>query len=207
MSNFNRNSLILILLFLCTAFILQNMRQPRGIEKPDFDPQKIPLVIAGWKGENLKIPSYVYEILETKNLLMRQYTNENGDKIVLTIVCSEGNRGSFHPPEICYAGSGVDLVEKRVETLALPKKEDLKVNKLIMKSSEGLTTAWYWFLAGDNFVSNYYQQQLRFLVDAMRGKILQGALIRVSAHGKNEEIEGRCKSFIIQLIPYIQKTE
>lgn len=207
MSDFNRNSLILILLFLCAAFILQNMRQTRGSEKLDFDPQKIPLLIAGWKGENLKIPSYVYEILETKNVLMRQYTHENGDKIVLTIVCSEGNRGSFHPPEICYAGSGVDLVEKKVETVALPKKSSLKMNKLLMKSSEGLTTAWYWFLAGDTFVSNYYQQQLSFLVDAIRGSISQGALIRVSTYGNSEETEIRCKSFIIQLIPYIQKTE
>ena len=208
MSNFNRNSLILILLFLCTAFILQNMRQTRKLEKLDFDLQKIPLVIAGWKGEDLKLPSYVYEILETKNVLMREYKGENGDSLVLAVVVSERNRGSFHPPEICYAGSsGVEFLEKRIENIPLNNNETLKVNKLLMKSSDVFTTAWYWFLAGDNFVANYYQQQLRLFLDALSGNSVQGAMIRVSVQGNNELLQNRSKAFIKLLIPYMKTME
>ena len=208
MQYFYRNSLIVILLFLVSSFILYNMRLTKGNVNLEAYLENIPLNIREWKGKNLKIPSYVYEILETRNILMREYIDENGGELILTIVCSEGNRGSFHPPEICYAGGeGVEFLEKKKDTVPLEGNNNLEVNKLLMKSTDGLTTAWYWFLAGDEYVSSYYQQQLRLFLDALRGKSGQGALIRVSVHGNSESIEDKTKSFITLLVPYMHKTE
>ena len=89
---------------------------------------------------------------------------------------------------------------KIAEEVALENGRMLVTNKLIMQDSYGVVKAWYWYLAGGEFISNYYLQQAQLMWDALRGKELEGALIRVSARGEDLRVEEKAKSFIRESI-------
>src|SRR3990167_4372450 len=59
-----------------------------------------PKEIGEWKGTDLPIEENVYQILETRNLFIRDYKNAKGDSVYLYIVYSEGNPKINHPPAI-----------------------------------------------------------------------------------------------------------
>lgn len=145
--------------------------------------QKFPQAIGEWKGKDLALPERALELLETRDVLMREYTNSQGEKVYLFIVYSPRNRSSFHPPEICYLGGGTELLNKSVEEIkvrGLRENSPMQVNKLLMKDRLGEQLAWYWFYGGERIISNYYRKELLFIWDKIRKKQGGGALVRVS---------------------------
>ncbi|MBP7088269.1 MAG: EpsI family protein [Candidatus Omnitrophica bacterium] len=170
----------------------------------DIDLSKIPTKLGVWQAEDIELPDYVYEILETKNVLSRRY-QDGQDSLELTIVYSGNNRQSFHPPEICYVGGGVEITAKGKEDIPLKENSSLKTNKLTMIYPEGTIKAWYWFLVGDRFVDSFLKQQLYFVLDILANRKLQGALIRVSMRGESQDLEDKVKSFISSITPYLKE--
>jgi EpsI family protein len=207
----NKICLITIVLLSLTLLGLIYFWQARRISAPEIQLGNIPipLQLGEWKGEDITISQRTYEILETKDALMRQYTNSQGESVVLAIVYSAVNRGSFHPPEICYLGGGRELLNKGVERIEMvpPRKNPytMQVNKLIMQDKAGKEIAWYWFTAGSRVTSNYYLQQCYFIWDEIRHKRTGGALIRVSIRvADNSQIaDVQGKDFIKQIAPIL----
>lgn len=219
----NKNYIITIVLLSLTLLGLIYFWQLRSISPAKIKLENIPLKLGKWKGENLPITERTYEILETRDALMREYTNPQGERVVLAIVYSAVNRGAFHPPEICYLGGGRELLNKGVErieigqkamvwpplakAIAQPRKNPyvMQVNKLVMKDKAGKEIAWYWFTAGNRVTSNYYRQQLFFLWDEIRRNRQGGALVRVSIRAADDsriaEVQG--KDFIRQIAPIL----
>jgi len=160
--------------------------------------------IEEWQAKDIKLDKRTYEILGTKDVLLREYKDKNQDRVILAIVYSGARRESFHPPEICYLGGGNRLLQKRKEEIKLGK-ESFKVNKLVLEGKYGMIKVWYWFLAGDRFTDSYYLQQWQLAWNALRGERINGALIRVSIQADSLEEEEKAKSFIKEVIPYIKK--
>ena len=202
----NRKYIVVIIaLVVVFAFVLKIELGGRKILS-EIDLDKIPLELSGWEGRDIELPQSVYEILETKDVLSRRYEDKEGGVLDLSIVYSGHDRQSFHPPEVCYLGGGIELIAKSKENIPLEGGAGLKTNKLIMKSSGGTIKAWYWFLVGDRFVDNFYQQQLYFILDALGGRKLQGALIKVSIRGDSEILESKLKFFIAKITPHLART-
>lgn len=160
-----------------------------------------PLEIGQWQGVDIPLSKRTYAILGTNEVIMRKYANPKGELIGLTIVLTGSDRSTFHPPEICYIGAGVELLRKTVDVIDIENFRPIKVNKLIMKDKAGLQAAWYWFFAGNDFTHNYYLQQCRFILNNIlrRGGGNYGALIRVSARTTKKglpQTETRVKRFI-----------
>ena len=89
-----------------------------------------PKVIRGWKAQDIPLDERVYELLETKNLIMRNYINKQGDSINCYIIYSQDNRKVAHPPEICLQGEGATVVEKT----AMQITDSIKATKLITQN-------------------------------------------------------------------------
>ena len=199
-----RNYLIVIIILFISSVCVLGIRQARGNIVSKIDLSKIPLEIGDWKGEELVIEDDLYEALETKDIIIRRYTGSAGNPIFFTVVFSGDKRHSFHPPELCYlGGSQVKLLDKRQEQVALEEGKQITTNKLVMKTGDTQMRAWYWFAASDRFVSSYYLQQVYLMLDALKGKSLNGALIRVSGRGSPQLVESQVKTFIRQVYPYL----
>jgi EpsI family protein len=201
----DRKYAVVIGVLLTALFFIFIIERAQGKISYTASLENVPYRIGEWEGKNVAVSEDTYEILETRDVLVREYTDKEGDSLVLAIVYSGNNRDSFHPPEYCYLGSGAQLMGKEKDTLLLDKDTAFHMNKLVMNSAKDGISVWYWYSVGDRFISNYYAQQILFLWDALRGVNKGGALIRISTVGNNQQqLERKAKSFIRQTLPSLR---
>ncbi len=163
-----------------------------------------PKTIGDWQSTNIQLSKNDYAILETTNLIMREYKNPKGEIVYLYIVYSGDNRNVVHPPEICYTGGGATIIEKSV----LPLNNSLKVNKFVIEEKDSLQLVVYWFKSGDLQTYNYFKQQLKVVIDRTLRKKTSGALIRLSTDikdGNENAALQLIKSFVAQTTPLVEK--
>jgi len=161
-----------------------------------------PITVGDWKGTDIPVEDKVYEILETKNLFIREYKNSEGEAIYFYVVYSEDNRKVSHPPEVCLLGSGVSVVAKA----PLQLTDTVKANKLIVKKGDYAQLVAYWYKAGKLSTDKYLKQQLKVVLDRTFGKRTAGALIRISTDIKENNQEAALnliRSFCNQIEPLL----
>ena len=177
-----------------------------------FDPTQeaqmsnFPLKIGDWEGEEIELRESDYAILETRNLIMRDYKNlTRGETVNLYIIYSSDNRRALHPPEICYTGGGAGtILDKGVVSLT----SGFKVNKFLIENKNFSQLVVYWFKSGELSTYNYILQQLKTVKDRLMRKKTSGAMIRISTSvdPKNPEKGlNLIKSFAQDIIPEIDK--
>ncbi|MEA3561038.1 MAG: EpsI family protein [Candidatus Omnitrophota bacterium] len=206
----NKTCLITIALLGLTLLGLAYVGRRQSIPAAEINLKDIPLTLGEWKGKDVPISERSLEILETKDVLIREYTNARGKKASLVIVYSSVNRGAFHPPEICFLGGGTELLDKGITKIEIAEGGEnlpvIEVNRLLMKDRAGKKIAWYWFTAGNRVVSSYYRQQGYFIWDELSRGRGCGSLIRVSTRatrGDIEEADSSGRDFISQITPVI----
>jgi EpsI family protein len=146
-----------------------------------------PMKVGSWVGKDVPLTKRDYDILETDNLIMREYSDPAGRKVLLYIIYSENNRKVAHPPEVCYTGGGSTITSKSLFTVS-PK---IKATRMITEASNGLRQfVIYWFKAGDFNTSQYLDQQLKVAWQRTIGKKTSAAMIRISADIKDSKEDG-----------------
>ena len=195
MNQIRKRNVWLVCVLAFFLFLVFRVEQSKGKAVPSFGVSTVPLRMGGWKGRDLEVGQDVYEILETKDVVVREYVDSEGDSVMLSMVFAQNNRDSFLPPVICYLGGGIELRDKGFEEIPFSDGA-LTANKLVMDSPRGTIKAWYWFLLGDTFFGSYYKQQIFFMLDALSGKDSRGALVRVSVLGDSERLVKKAKEFI-----------
>ncbi len=194
--------LLLFILLAGTAYCSLTLFFSQRNEHDRMDVNEFPLTIGGWRGRDLDVQDNVYKILETENVLSREYVNDEGDTITLLIVYSETNRSVFHPPEVCLMGGGIEITDK--EVIALPYKgNDITVNKLYLAKDSFHMLALYCYKAGKLNTANFYLQQLYFSLGQLSRKPVKGATIRVSmplGPGEEENAYIRLREFLLKVL-------
>ena len=180
--------IVIIILLLITSFFSFNMFLKQRKEFDSLDIHTFPYEIDGWKGQDLKITEQEYEILETRNLISREYVNSEGQRVDLFIIYSETNRSVFHPPEVCMMGGGMTIVDKQPELIKCGKL-NFSANKLNLEKGDYKDIVLYAYKAGKLYTDNFYLQQLYFALNQLLGKGEGGATIRVSMAVSNNEDE------------------
>lgn len=204
MSPFSRNSLIVVCLLTATIAMILKI-QASSAKSPDgvVDLGIVPYEIDSWKGTDISMRQDVYEILETDDVLLREYRDESDYPVVLAIVFAQNNRDSFHPPEMCYVGAGLEIMENKFDKLNLSDGVSLETTKLAMKSDTHWVTAWYWFMAGDEVEASYYGQQLHLFKSLFSKKSFRGALVRISVNANDELGKEKVSQLVSGLLPYL----
>ena len=163
-----------------------------------------PKVMGDWIGTDMPLSKRDYEILETNNLFVRDYKNKKGESVYLYVVYSEDNRKVSHPPEVCYMGSGVTIVDKSPIQLT----NSIQAVKLVVEKANSRQIVVYWFKAGSFNTDKYLTQQLKIVIDRMLGKRTSGALIRVSTDIQGNNLDTAVKlikSFCGQIEPLVSR--
>ncbi len=199
----NNKTFIVATVVLIAIAIIANM--PAKIDSgSQVKMADFPMVIGEWQGTDIPLAERDYQILETKNLIMREYKNPSGDAVYLYLVYSEENRRTLHPPEVCYTGGGATIVEKSV----VPVMPSFKANKFIVERKDSRHLVVYWFKSTSLNTYNYLRQQLKIVADRLLRKKTSGALIRVSADvkdGKDEQAFALVQNFCGQIYPLLDK--
>lgn len=190
----------IIILLAISSFFSINLFFKEKTSHDNVNITSFPLVVDDWRGEDLPITEKEYDILETRNLISREYSSPGGEKIHLFVIYSETNRSVFHPPEVCMIGSGMEITDKRTEKVDLDESSFM-TNKLYAEKGAYKQLALYSYKAGNIYTSNYYFQQAYLALHQIFGKQIPGATIRASM-----QIRGDEKSALATLKSFLAKT-
>lgn len=149
------------------------------IASDKLDVHAFPMAVGQWQGRELPITEKEYDILETRNLISREYTNPSGDKLYLLIIYSETNRSVFHPPEVCMMGGGLTITDKQVDKVGLDSKA-FTTNKIFAQKGQFKEIILNSYKAGNLHTSNFYLQQTYLALHQIFGRNVPGATLRVS---------------------------
>lgn len=162
----------------------------------EVDIKQFPTAIGNWTSREIPIPKKDLAILETENAFVRKYSDPDGQQVYLYIIYSKINRKVSHPPEICYTGGGITILENVHDPIPVAHKGmTIQTNRLMLKGKNFHQVSYYWFKVGDEFTSNYWKQQALVAWNALLGKQTGAALIRVSA-----DIGPQSKEFAIKSV-------
>ncbi len=196
---------ILILLAVMVISLPSYLIVPKGRDEAFVS--RFPLKVGGWEGRDLEVDERAYEILETRNLILREYS-KGDEKIYLYIIYSQDNRKVSHPPEVCFEGSGVTIVKKDKIRLNSADNRVIPANRLIVEKGGASNIVVYWYKAGDYYTDNYLKQQLKIALARLRFKRTSGALIRLTAEVAPDHPERALEdiqAFTKEAYPYFQK--
>lgn len=169
----------------------------------------IPQDIGIWKGKDMPLEDLIYEILETKSIIHRQYKTENGSEIFLSIVYHSKTKVNFHGPEQCLGGQGIAL-EKSFNTVSFLSKNDaveLDLVQMIQNQYGNKSLIYYFFKAGDFMGPSYIKLRLNLAMNSLINTTKSASLIRISTPlpltSSTEQSAVVMNSFLQDLYPYI----
>ncbi len=179
---FDKNTIgfvVLVAILLVSGVISLGLFRREMTAHDRLDVHTFPMTVGEWKGRDLTITEKEYTILETRNLISREYVNTAGDKLWLLIIYSETNRSVFHPPEVCMMGGGLAITDKQVEKFDAGNKV-FTTNKLFAEKGEFKEIILNCYKAGHIYTSNFYLQQAYLAFHQIFGRLVPGATLRVS---------------------------
>lgn len=149
-----------------------------------------PKTIGEWQATDIPLSERDYEILETRNLIMREYKNPKGESVYLYIVYSEDNRKVAHPPEICLSGGGLSILDKSSVQIT----DSIRATRLLTEKGDFRQLVIYWYKAANLNTDKYLKQQLKVVLDRTLGKRTSCALIRLTTDIKDNNQEAALES-------------
>lgn len=168
----------------------------------------IPYTLADWQGEPIDISERVYEVLETRDVLAREYRQGDGVPVLVSVVGGLNNRNAFHPPELCYVGSAFRIVEKGKATVGPgPAGEPTRhVGRMVVEQGSRRSLVFYFFVAGARSTESYLQQQVWLLREEFVNQGGYGYLVRMETPLVDESglagAEQRLTSFFWEFLPH-----
>jgi len=184
------NARFLITILILIGAMLLSVPLYLNVPVPEDEPQvaRLPMKIGDWAGKDLPVDEQAYKILETKNLILREYTRGE-DKVYVYIIYSTDNRKVSHPPEVCFEGGGITIIDKAKIPLTLADGRKITANSLKAEKAGLVNRVYYFYKAGDHYTDNYLHQQFYIALARLRFRNLSGAMIRLSAEVMPEEGE------------------
>lgn len=212
MANLKFRYLIVILLLAVTASVVNGLQydSSRDDEAGLADLQAFPMQIGRWMGQDFPLDEMVYEILETRAIIHRSFTADNGDNVFLSVVHYHDTKVDFHAPEACIGGRG-DKTKKTTKTVTLfsgDQEKTLDIAEMVTTRETGQTLTYYFFKSGQFVGSNYIKMRLSIAANKLARNDARGSLVRISTTltpGNEAEAESLLTDFMENLLPHVQQ--
>ena len=210
MSSLKRRYGVAFFLLLITGMVVMPLQYQRGKGGGDGANylQEIPMTVGYWQGRDLPLDTKVYEILETQNIIHRQYTSPNGGAILLSIVYYQDTKVDFHAPEACLGGRGERTKKSKKDIVFSDGAEERRIElaELVSKGPGGVLLSYYFYMTEGFWGQNYVQLRLQLAKNKLCRADASGSLIRVSTGvlEAEEQSVDLLISFLTELIPVIE---
>ncbi len=162
----------------------------RGSPPPALTPLEatVPRALAGWNARDLEVTERMITFLETRDVVYRRYEKEEEPPVTVALIRGAGRRKAAHPPEVCYAGSGFDILDRGSLHLA-DGNFDLEARTLSATGPGGRLLCAYYYLSGRRATASYLRHQWDFLLDAFSGGGGRSLLVRLDTFVERGETE------------------
>ncbi len=164
----------------------------------------IPKVMGAWKGSDAYLEQWVYELLETRSIIHRNYTNQDR-QVFLSVVYYADTKVGFHAPESCLGAQGLELA-KSSEQIKLGGQKVLDINQLTYQQQRNRELVYYFYKAGSYIGPSYIRMRLNIAYNKLFTGNRSGALIRVSTpmvQGSDDGAKHTLSEFIDRLFPHM----
>ena len=113
------------------------------------------------------------------DVLMRSYTNANGDVVMLALAYGRHQRQEIkiHRPELCYTSQGYSVLRKSDATLAGSAIQGARMLVSAPGRSEAVS---YWIRIGNLYSTNAWETRAHIFTEGLQGRVVDGMLVRVS---------------------------
>lgn len=206
----NRLTIIMVALGV-TALLTTVIRANARAHPAEVVPlTELPLIIGNYSGREIPVEQSIKEILETPNVMMREYSDTEGVNIIAAIVYYPQYRVYFHMPEGCMVGRGSIIVAEEREAIGIRNGDTpfVTANKLVLKQGDGDEHVYYFFVSEDLITPSYPAVRFHLMMEHLQGRPAGAALVRFSTR-VNENNSARniqsLKSFIGEVCPLLPR--
>ncbi len=209
MGSDRKKRLIVIVLLALSALVVNYLSYDNfGRQKDSFDAiGRIPHIIGEWRGKDLSLEPSVYELLETKTIIHRQYT-QNSTTLLLSIVYYPQTKVDFHAPESCLGGQGIQTrtSSRTINLSADGRPLSLDINEIVWGKGSNESLVYYFYKAGSFVGNSYIRLRLALALNKFSSTEKSGSLVRVSIpvyfsdYGK---ADSALRAFLAELYPYV----
>jgi len=115
--------------------------------------------------------------------LMRTYVNSRGDRVMLALAYAREQKQDvkIHRPEVCYVAQGFQKLSQVPSIITIdPSEKPVLGNRILMRNDNRFEAVSYWIRIGDDYPSGGFDSRLKILKAGLKGKILDGILVRAS---------------------------
>ncbi len=185
---------LLFVLFAAAAAAAFIQGEPRL--SPGFlDVSRFP-AIQGWTGVEVPVERGVKELLETEDVLLREYRDGSGVTVGLALVYyADPERIALHLPESCLLGHGSRLVDRKPAVVHGPGG-DFPCMRLVTETPGGKAFVLYYFQTGGYHTGSYLGFRAALLTNRLKGNLAGGALVRFSMPLVPGMTEERCMKLL-----------
>jgi len=169
----------------------------------------IPMQLGKWQGHDVPLAEEVYDILETKAILNRNYVSPEGNHIFLSIVHYSDTKVDFHAPEACLGGRGerTTKIVKKIYLTINGKIFPLTIAEVHAQNFDSQSLSYYFYKAGKFMGQSYIKMRLNIAYNRLTKQNKSGSLIRISMPIQltvpEEKQEIRLKQFMQRLVPFL----
>ena len=141
-----------------------------------------PLTIGEWEGRDIRMGDYVYQLIETRYLFLRDYHSPRYTAPVnLSIVWFDDTDIAFHAPEACLGGVGHKVREKTTANVTI-NGNDHTLGKLTVGNADGSNTiVLYYFDVDGYWTTSQAKIRLHILGKRLLFKRASASFIRLMA--------------------------
>ncbi len=182
---------------------------PRPVPAEQERLASIPINIGEWSGRDFALDDRTLEILGTRDVLSRSYSNGR-ENVQLLIVLARQARRRTHPPEQCLTGEGYSIEASRPRTVSLSGEgrsdRDLPVQELILNRADRHRVVWYFYKSGDRLSTSYWSHQIGVVLRKLANPDAADILIRAETNFAGGDTEGgrqRLSRFLSLILPQI----
>ncbi|MBU1318443.1 MAG: EpsI family protein [candidate division Zixibacteria bacterium] len=178
-------SLIVALLILSGALALVLRFYRVSPDRPS-DFSKIPLDAGGWIGKEYPLSDFTLEVLQATNTTGRSYKDSKRNLTTLFIGYFEDQKygSQIHSPRHCLPGGGWGLLEMHPVEIDINGTK-MSVNRVLIGNKRMRQVVYYWFRTRSGVLTNEYVLKLDLMVNSLRFRPTDAALIRIVAEAPN----------------------
>ncbi len=196
-------SFLLISLGLVGEKVISN-QTPVFLSKPLKD---IPVDINGWHADNVSLGIRVRNILGVDDYLFRKYSKDDDIIYVYIGYYNLQKPGALiHSPKHCLNGEGWGVIKSEKISFIPCANKLVHANRLILEKDNNQQMVIYWYREGNRTIANEYMAKFYLIYDALFRRKSSGALIRISARLKDNNIDytfTKLISFMREFYPYL----
>jgi EpsI family protein len=198
---------VLALLVLCAGGWARTNRHREIF--PSVPLSSFPMQLDQWRGFNgPELAPDVARVLGADDSMNRVYRRSDGATVGLWVAfyASQRQGDAIHSPLNCLPGTGWTSLQHTRPVLDV-NGASLPINRYLIQKRGERQLVMYWFQGRGRVVASEYANKGYLLVDALRQRRTDGALVRVTApvDGDERAVERGAVDFIAALQPQLAR--